>query len=158
MIALQEPTTAAEVIERARVVQRRLIRQRAMKSPPSSPAVPSPPVMAPPCVGSDMPVFLNGEAAVIAAAAAVFGITPAEIRSPFRLARLVVPRYVAIYVARTLFPEHAWPLVGQRFRRDHSTVFYAFGKAKRRIETDRWFAAQVENVMRDAQQLWRPRR
>ena len=60
----------------------------------------------------------------IEVAAKAFGFTAEEIVSDRRTARLVKARHIAMWLMRETTPR-SLPVIGRRFRRDHSTVFHA---------------------------------
>lgn len=57
-----------------------------------------------------------------------YGVEMADILSPRRMAKIVRPRQVAMYLCKTLTP-HSLPQIGRRFGgRDHTTVLHAVRK------------------------------
>lgn len=65
-----------------------------------------------------------------------------------RPAVIVIPRHVAIYLAKTLTP-HSLPEIGRRFGgRDHTTALHAVRKIEAMIAKDEQFAAIVEQIKR----------
>jgi chromosomal replication initiator protein len=75
-------------------------------------------------------------AEIQAAACRHFNLTPEELLSPSRAARVAWPRQVAMYLARELTDE-SLPAIGRYFgRRDHTTVMYAVRRAEQKIVTD----------------------
>jgi chromosomal replication initiator protein len=81
-----------------------------------------------------------------AAACQQFGVSPEELISPARGARLVWPRQVAMYLARELTKE-SLPAIGREFGgRDNTTVLHAWRRAEQRISTDLSSRASVEEL------------
>jgi chromosomal replication initiator protein len=75
-------------------------------------------------------------AEIQAAACQHFGISPAELLSPSRTARVTWPRQVAMYLARELTNE-SLPAIARHFgRRDHTTVMHAVRRAEQKILAD----------------------
>jgi chromosomal replication initiator protein len=83
-----------------------------------------------------------------AAACDQFGLSPSELLSSSRTARVAWPRQVAMYLARELTDE-SLPAIGRRFGgRDHTTVLHAWRRTKTRIAEDRSAREAVENLRR----------
>ncbi len=75
-------------------------------------------------------------AEIQAAACRHFNLTPEELLSTSRAARVAWPRQVAMYLARELTDE-SLPAIGRHFgRRDHTTVMYAVRRAEQKIVAD----------------------
>jgi chromosomal replication initiator protein len=71
-----------------------------------------------------------------AAACEYFGVSPEELVSSARSARVAWPRAVAMYLARELTTE-SLPSIGRRFGgRDHTTVLHAWRRTSARIAVD----------------------
>ena len=65
-----------------------------------------------------------------------FNLSPEELLSPSRVARIAWPRQVAMYLARELTDE-SLPAIGRHFgRRDHTTVLHAVRRAEQKIVAD----------------------
>ena len=65
-----------------------------------------------------------------------FGLSPEELLSSSRAARVAWPRQVAMYLARELTDE-SLPAIGRHFgRRDHTTVIHAVRRAEQKILVD----------------------
>jgi chromosomal replication initiator protein len=78
-----------------------------------------------------------------------FGLTPDELLSSSRAARVSWPRQLAMYLARELTTE-SLPAIGRQFGgRDHTTVMYAHRRAASRIAADLDTRALVENLIAD---------
>lgn len=75
-----------------------------------------------------------------------YGISRTSLNSQDRMACIVVPRQIAMYLAKVL-TFRTLPEIGRRFgNRDHTTVLHAVRKITDRIAKDKDFAAQVETV------------
>jgi chromosomal replication initiator protein len=75
-------------------------------------------------------------AEIQAAVGAHFGLTPGELLSTTRAARIAWPRQVAMYLARELTGE-SLPAIGRHFGgRDHTTVLHACRRASVRLASD----------------------
>jgi chromosomal replication initiator protein len=83
-----------------------------------------------------------------AAACEHFGLSPNELLSSSRTARIAWPRQVAMYLSRELTDE-SLPAIGRRFGgRDHTTVLHAWRRTKTRIAEDPGARDAVENLRR----------
>jgi chromosomal replication initiator protein len=81
-----------------------------------------------------------------AAACEQFGITPEELISAGRAARLIWPRQVAMYLARELTSE-SLPAIGREFGgRDHTTVLHAWRRTEQRMSTNISSRTTVEEL------------
>lgn len=81
------------------------------------------------------------------AACKQFGITPEELLSSSRAARIAWPRQVAMYLARELTAE-SLPAIGRHFGgRDHTTVLHACRRTNERISTDATSRASVHKLL-----------
>jgi chromosomal replication initiator protein len=81
-----------------------------------------------------------------------FGLTPDELLSSSRAARVSWPRQLAMYLARELTSE-SLPAIGRQFGgRDHTTVMYAHRRTASRIAADLDTRALVENLIADLQE------
>jgi chromosomal replication initiator protein len=81
------------------------------------------------------------------AACEQFGVTPEELLSASRAARVAWPRQVAMYLARELTSE-SLPAIGRHFGgRDHTTVLYAWRRTSERISTDASCRTAVHNLL-----------
>jgi chromosomal replication initiator protein len=73
-----------------------------------------------------------------------FGVSPDELVSPSRAARIMWARQVAMFLAREL-TEESLPAIGREFGgRDHSTVLHACRRASQRIAADSQAREAVE--------------
>jgi chromosomal replication initiator protein len=75
-----------------------------------------------------------------------FGLSPEELLSPSRAARVAWPRQVAMYLARELTAE-SLPAIGRHFGgRDHTTVLHALRRTQERILADAASREAVGNL------------
>jgi chromosomal replication initiator protein len=80
------------------------------------------------------------------AACEQFGLSPEELLSPTRTARIAWPRQVAMYLSRELTRE-SLPAIGREFGgRDHTTVLHAWRRTEQRISTNPASRATVEEL------------
>ena len=85
-------------------------------------------------------------AEIQAAVSAHFGLTPAELLTTTRSARIAWPRQVAMYLARELTGE-SLPAIGRHFGgRDHTTVLHACRRASTRLADDADARRAVEKL------------
>lgn len=86
---------------------------------------------------------------IIGATAAYFKIAPDEILSGRRIKPLVIPRHVAMYLARQL-TLRSFPEIG-RFMggRDHTTVLHACNKIQCMMETHSYIRTAVTTLKRE---------
>ncbi len=67
--------------------------------------------------------------AIILATAKQFALPSEELLSDRRVAKVSLPRQVAMYLSKEL-TTNSFPAIGRRFRRDHTTVLHACQKIK----------------------------
>lgn len=80
-----------------------------------------------------------------------FGITIPEIDSDRRMARVVKPRQIAMYITRKLTPR-SLPDIGRKFGgKDHATVIHALRKIGQLVESDDGFANEISSLMAKVQ-------
>ncbi len=85
-------------------------------------------------------------AEIQAAACKHFDLSPDELVSPSRAARVIWPRQVAMYLARELTNE-SLPAIGRHFGgRDHTTVLHAWRRTAAKIHTDSTSRQTVDNL------------
>ncbi len=85
-------------------------------------------------------------AEIQAAACQHFDISPEELLSSSRTARVAWPRQVAMYLARELTDE-SLPAIGRHFgRRDHTTVIHAVRRTEQKIVKDSASRKAVDNL------------
>ncbi|PDT71715.1 hypothetical protein CO683_00720 [Bradyrhizobium ottawaense] len=72
-----------------------------------------------------------------------FKLSPRDLESPRRFAKIVVPRQIAFYLARKLTTK-SFPDIGRRFGgKDHTTILHACKVVERRMEKDPKLAETV---------------
>ena len=87
-------------------------------------------------------------AEIQAAACEHFELTPGELLSSSRTARIAWPRQVAMYLAREL-TEDSLPAIGRHFGgRDHTTVLHAWRRTTERLAADASSRKTVDNIRR----------
>ncbi len=75
-----------------------------------------------------------------------WGVTAEQLRSKARIKTLVVPRQIAMYLARDILQMQLIE-IGQAFGgRDHSTVIHSVDKVQRQMSRDRSFRERVESA------------
>jgi len=75
-----------------------------------------------------------------------WGVTAEQLRSKARIKTLVVPRQIAMYLARDLLQMQLIE-IGQAFGgRDHSTVIHSVDKVQRQMSRDRTFKDRIESA------------
>jgi chromosomal replication initiator protein len=75
-----------------------------------------------------------------------FGIKVVDIKSPKRLKALVLPRQIAMYLARQL-TTCSYPEIGERFGgKDHSTIIHAIKKIEKQMDTDFQLRSTINNI------------
>ena len=82
-------------------------------------------------------------ARIVKQVAAAYGVTQKELLGPSRLRRVMVPRQVAMYLAREL-SGLSLPRLGAAFGRDHTTVLHAY----RKVKADAIHDATLANMVR----------
>ena len=87
-------------------------------------------------------------AAIQAAVAKEWGVTPEGLRSETRTKMLTVPRQVAMLLCRELLALQLVEIGNAFGGRDHSTVIHSLAKAERTAKEDVAFATRVEKVRR----------
>jgi chromosomal replication initiator protein len=87
-------------------------------------------------------------AEIQAATCEQFGVSPGELLSSARVARIAKPRQLAMYLARELTGE-SLPAIGRQFGgRDHTTVLHAWRRTSARIADDTPTREAVEKLCR----------
>jgi chromosomal replication initiator protein len=75
-----------------------------------------------------------------------WGVTAEQLRSKARIKTLVVPRQIAMYLARDILQMQLIE-IGQAFGgRDHSTVIHSVDKVQRQMSRDRGFRERIESA------------
>jgi chromosomal replication initiation ATPase DnaA len=77
-----------------------------------------------------------------------FGVKVKDLLSDRRTADVVVPRHIAMFLAKELTP-HTFYEIGRRFRRDHTSVLHAVRKITARTKSDPKIYATVERIRQD---------
>lgn len=76
-----------------------------------------------------------------------FGLKSQDMIIKKRTRKLVLPRQIAMYLAREL-TENSLPEIGENFgKRDHTTVIYAYETIKNKIETDKNISSQINEII-----------
>lgn len=75
-----------------------------------------------------------------------FNVKVADLKSPKRLKAVVLPRQIAMYLARQL-TSSSYPEIGERFGgKDHSTIIHAIRKVEKMMGENYQFRQTVENL------------
>jgi chromosomal replication initiation ATPase DnaA len=77
-----------------------------------------------------------------------FGVKVKDLLSDRRTADVVVPRHIAMFLAKELTP-HTFYEIGRRFRRDHTSVLHAVRKVTAHTKSDPKLHATVERIRQD---------
>ncbi len=77
-----------------------------------------------------------------------FHIRLADLKSKKRTQHIAFCRQVAMYLCRKL-TESSFPMIGEGFGRDHSTVIHAHNLILRRVSSDSAFRMSIEKIERD---------
>ena len=85
---------------------------------------------------------------IIQRVCAAFDITRKELLGVSRLRRVIVPRQVAMYLARRS-GKLSWPRIGAAFDRDHSTVMHACRKVEEAVKTDPKLNGMVRQLKKE---------
>lgn len=83
---------------------------------------------------------------ILATAAHLFGVTPADIPGPSRVAHIAEVRHALAWVLRV---ELGWTLDaigGLLGGRDHTTIMYSIARAHARKDTHAWFGERVRQL------------
>jgi chromosomal replication initiator protein len=70
------------------------------------------------------------------------------LKSKKRTQHIAFCRQVAMYLARKL-TDSSFPVIGEHFGRDHSTVIHAYNLIARRISNDSAFRMSIEKIERE---------
>lgn len=89
-------------------------------------------------------------AAILQAVAFYYGVRPQDLAGPRRDHHVTMPRFVAMYLTRQMI-ELSFPLIGEFYGRDHSTVIAAVKKVEACLEEggegrDESVAAAVQDI------------
>lgn len=83
---------------------------------------------------------------IIKAVVARYPVSRNEIRSNSRMAQVVRPRQIAMYLARIL-TGRSLPEIGRRMGgRDHTTVLHSVGKIRHLITIDQQLASEIDAI------------
>lgn len=85
---------------------------------------------------------------IVARVSAAFGVTPKDVTGTCRQRSVLVPRQVAMYLAREV-AKMSLPQIGAAFGRDHSTVLHAARKVGEAIASDTKLRATVRTLKRE---------
>jgi chromosomal replication initiator protein len=77
-----------------------------------------------------------------------FHIRLADLKSKKRTQHIAFCRQVAMYLCRKI-TESSFPIIGEHFGRDHSTVIHAFNLIQRRVTNDSAFRFSIEKIERE---------
>lgn len=78
-----------------------------------------------------------------------YNISLADIKSNKRSTKFVIPRQIAIYIARNL-TEYSYPELGAEFGgRDHTTMMHSYDKIETAIKTDSSLDTTIQQLIRD---------
>jgi chromosomal replication initiator protein len=70
-------------------------------------------------------------------------------KSKRRTDAVAFPRQIAMYLARTLTDEFSTNAIGEAFGgRDHSTVMHACNKIKEKMDSDPYFNAKINEIIK----------
>src|SRR5215475_2523647 len=81
-----------------------------------------------------------------------FHIRLADLKSKKRTQHIAFCRQVAMYLCRKL-TSSSFPVIGEAFGRDHSTVIHAFNLIQRRVTNDSAFRLSIEKIERELKAL-----
>jgi chromosomal replication initiator protein len=78
-----------------------------------------------------------------------FSIDLRDMKSKRRTDAIAFPRQIAMYLARTLSDEFSTNAIGEAFGgRDHSTVMHACNKIKEKMDSDPYFNAKINQIIK----------
>ncbi len=77
-----------------------------------------------------------------------FHIRLTDLKSKKRTQHIAFCRQVAMYLCRKL-TENSFPMIGEHFGRDHSTVIHAYNLIARRVGNDSAFRLSIEKIERE---------
>jgi chromosomal replication initiator protein len=77
-----------------------------------------------------------------------FGLSLNDLKGPKRTQKIVLPRQLAMYIAREI-TEYTTTEVGEYFGgRDHTTVMHSCKMIEERVQTDPSFESTIESLKR----------
>ncbi|MDR3256508.1 MAG: chromosomal replication initiator protein DnaA [Endomicrobium sp.] len=78
-----------------------------------------------------------------------FNLDIKDMKSKRRTDAIAFPRQIAMYLARTMTDEFSTNSIGESFGgRDHSTVMHACNKIKEKIDSDPYFNAKINQIIK----------
>ena len=78
-----------------------------------------------------------------------YNISLSDIKSKKRNKKFVIPRQIAIYIARNLL-DYSYPELGNEFGgRDHTTILHSYEKMEEQLRTDSSFSQTIEILIRE---------
>jgi chromosomal replication initiator protein len=96
------------------------------------------------------PTSAGGDlSAILKRVAAAFGVSERDVLGPGRTRNVMVPRQVAMYVARAV-AGLSLPRIGAFFGRDHTTVLHAVRKVAGDMQADAALDGRVRRLLREA--------
>ncbi|HUR53219.1 MAG TPA: helix-turn-helix domain-containing protein, partial [Gemmataceae bacterium] len=99
--------------------------------------------------GTGQPTSAAGDvSAIVKRVAAAFGVSEKELLGKSRLRRVLVPRQVAMYLAREAV-KLSLPRIGAHFGRDHTTVMHSCQKTEADMAADATFGGRVRQLLRE---------
>lgn len=90
-------------------------------------------------------LFNNRVRAIVAATAKLYGLKPEDIIGPYRSARFVRARRVAMYLARRR-TRYSFPQLGRLFKKHHTSVFAAVLAIEDQRTIDAALAADLRTI------------
>lgn len=85
---------------------------------------------------------------ILAAAAQLFDVAPAALTGPGRERYIVAARHAAAYALRQRIPVLSLSEIGRLLGgRDRTTVIWALAQVERNIQSDAWYAGQVQRLL-----------
>jgi len=79
-----------------------------------------------------------------------YNLTVKDLKGKKRSAQIALPRQIAMYLARTMIVDISTTDIGDAFGgRDHTTVMHACNKIKLKLESDAYFVALVNKIIKE---------
>jgi chromosomal replication initiator protein len=79
-----------------------------------------------------------------------YNLTVKDLKGKKRSAQIALPRQIAMYLARTMIVDISTTDIGDAFGgRDHTTVMHACNKIKVKLESDAYFVALVNKIIKE---------
>lgn len=85
---------------------------------------------------------------IIEEVAKTYSISPEDIRSKKRNAKISAARQVAVYIIREV-TQMSMAAIGDEFKRDHSTIVYSINQTRDLLETDSRLKAIIEDIVKN---------